>query len=86
LYFQAGDKYTDVVTATDRHVIRMSLKELTQRLDVGQFAQIHRGTIVNLNAIAHLERDVLGRALIHLKNHADVLVVSRAYLPRFKQM
>lgn len=86
LYFQAGDKYTDVVTATGRHVIRTSLRELTQRLDSEQFAQIHRSTIVNLRAIEKLERDVLGRTMIHLRNHPDVLVVSRAYLSRFKQM
>jgi DNA-binding LytR/AlgR family response regulator len=86
LYFQAGDKYTDVVTATGRHVIRTSLRELVDRLDAGQFAQIHRGTIVNLRAIEKIERNVLGRSMIHLRNHPDVLLVSRAYLPRFKQM
>jgi DNA-binding LytR/AlgR family response regulator len=86
LYFQAGDKYTDVVAPTERHVIRTPLKELTQRLDPEQFAQIHRSTIVNLHAIERIERDVLGRSLIHLKNHNDVLTVSRAYLTRFKQM
>ena len=86
LYFQAGDKYTEVVTGNERHVIRMSLKELGQRLDGEQFAQIHRGTIVNLKAVERLDRDVLGRSLIRLKNHSDVLNVSRAYLSRFKQM
>jgi DNA-binding LytR/AlgR family response regulator len=86
LYFQAGDKYTDVVTATGRHIIRTSLRELTQRLDSEEFAQIHRGTIVNLRAIEKLERNVLGRTLVHLKNHPDVLLVSRAYLTRFRQM
>lgn len=86
LYFQAGDKYTEVVTANERHVIRMSLKELGQRLDPEHFAQIHRGTIVNLRAIERLDRDMLGRSLIHLKSHADVLTVSRAYLGRFRQM
>jgi DNA-binding LytR/AlgR family response regulator len=86
LYFQAGNKYTDVVTATGRHVIRTSLRELVEQLDAGQFAQIHRGTIVNLRAIEKIERNVLGRSMIHLRNHPDVLLVSRAFLPRFKQM
>jgi DNA-binding LytR/AlgR family response regulator len=86
LYFQAGDKYTEVVTATQRHVVRMTLKELAQRLDEEQFAQIHRGTIVNLNAVERVERDMLGRALVRLKNHPDVLTVSRAYLARFRRM
>jgi DNA-binding LytR/AlgR family response regulator len=86
LYFQAGDKYTEVVTASERHVVRMSLKELGQRLDPDRFVQIHRSTLVNLKAIERLERDLLGRSLIHLKGHADVLTVSRAYLARFRQM
>lgn len=86
LYFQAGEKYTEVVTAEGRHVIRTSLKELVQKLDPTQFAQIHRGTIVNLNSIERLERDVLGRVTIHLKGHLDVLTVSRAYIARFRQM
>ena len=62
------------------------LRELAQRLDPAKFVQIHRGTIVNLHAVERLERDVLGRSLIHLKRHPDVLPVSRAYLSRFRQM
>ena len=68
LYFQAGEKYTEVVTAEGRRVIRTPLRELTQRLDPVQFVQIHRSTIVNLHSVERLERDVLGRSLIHLKN------------------
>ena len=86
LYFKAADKYTDVVTAAERHMIRSSLKELTQQLDPLQFVQIHRGIIVNLNAIERAERDVLGRTEIHLKNHKDVLAVSRAYAGQFRRM
>ncbi|MGH8217335.1 MAG: LytR/AlgR family response regulator transcription factor [Steroidobacteraceae bacterium] len=86
LYFQAGEKYTEVVTADGRHVIRTSLKELLQRLDPEQFGQIHRSTIVNLRSVDKLERDVLGRSVIYLKNHPDALPVSRAYLARFRQM
>lgn len=86
LYFQAGDKYTEVVTANERHVIRMALKELCARLDPDRFAQIHRSTIVNMQAIERLDRDMLGRSLIHLKGHTDVLPVSRAYQSRFRQM
>jgi DNA-binding LytR/AlgR family response regulator len=86
LYFQAGDKYTEVVTPSGRHVIRMSLKELRQRLNPEIFTQIHRSTIVNMRAIERLERDVLGRSLIHLKNHPDVIQVGRAYVGQFKRM
>jgi DNA-binding LytR/AlgR family response regulator len=86
LYFQAGQKYTDVVTADGRYPIRTPLKELLQRLDPAQFSQIHRSTIVNLRFVEKLERDVLGRSHIHLRNHPDVLPVGRAYVSRFRQM
>lgn len=86
LYFQSTDKYTEVVTATERHLIRTPLKELLLSLDPREFAQIHRATIVNVAAIEKLERDMLGRCRVHLKDHRDVLTVSRTFAARFKQM
>jgi DNA-binding LytR/AlgR family response regulator len=86
LYLRSTEKYTEVVTAHERHLIRMPLKELLQSLDPADFAQIHRGTVVNLAAIERLERDVLRRCLVHLKDHVDVLPVSRTFADRFKQM
>jgi DNA-binding LytR/AlgR family response regulator len=86
LYFRAGEKYTEVVTAEGRHVIRTSLKELGRRLDPDQFVQIHRSALVNLRFVERLQRDVLGRALVHLRNSPDVLPVGRAYISRFRQM
>ncbi|HXR91641.1 MAG TPA: LytTR family DNA-binding domain-containing protein [Steroidobacteraceae bacterium] len=86
LYFQSTGKYTEVVTAHEKHLIRTSLKDLLQTLDPQAFVQIHRGTIVNVAAIERIERDVLGRCLVHLKDHADVLPVSRTFAGVFKQM
>jgi len=86
LYFQSTGKYTEVVTAHEKHLIRTSLKDLLQSLDPQAFVQIHRGTIVNVAAIERVERDVLGRCLVHLKDHADVLPVSRTFAGVFKQM
>jgi DNA-binding LytR/AlgR family response regulator len=86
LYLRSTEKYTEVVTAHERHLIRTPLKELLQSLDPTDFAQIHRSIIVNLAAIERLERDVLGRCLVHLKDHVDVLPVSRTFADRFRQM
>ncbi|AOJ07094.1 LytR/AlgR family response regulator transcription factor [Burkholderia mayonis] len=86
LYFQALDKYTEVVTNGERHVIRTPLKELLPRLDPDRFAQVHRGVIVAYAAIDRIERDLLGRLRIHLRGHRDVLPVSRAYAGLFKHM
>ncbi|KVC93660.1 LytR/AlgR family response regulator transcription factor [Burkholderia ubonensis] len=86
LYFQALDKYTEVVTQTDRHVIRTPLKELRARIDPDHFAQVHRSVIVAYAAIDRIERDLLGRLRIHLHGRGDVLPVSRAYAARFRNM
>ncbi|MGH8258254.1 MAG: LytR/AlgR family response regulator transcription factor [Steroidobacteraceae bacterium] len=86
LYFQSTEKYTEVVTAHERHLVRTPLKALLPSLDPRQFVQIHRGTIVNLGAIERIERDVLGRCRVHLKDHANVLTVSRTFVERFRQM
>jgi DNA-binding LytR/AlgR family response regulator len=86
LYFQALDKYTEVVTASERHVIRTPLKELLQRLDPECFAQVHRAVIVAYAAIDRIERDLLGRLRIHVRGHSNVLPVSRAYVGLFKHM
>jgi len=47
-YLQADAKYTRVVTADRRSLIRLSLKELLDKLDPGDFWQIRRATIVNV--------------------------------------
>jgi DNA-binding LytR/AlgR family response regulator len=86
LYFRSGDKYTEAVTPTERHLVRTPLKELLEQLNQQHFAQIHRSVIVNLRAVDRVERDLFGRSRLYLRDHADVLSVSRSYLDRFKQM
>ena len=85
-YFQSGDKYTEAVTASERHLIRTPLKELLGQLNPNQFAQIHRGIVVNLRAVDRIERDLLGRSRVHLRDRPDTLPLSRSFVDRFKQM
>jgi len=86
LYFRSSDKYTEAVTASERHLVRTPLKELLEQLNPQQFAQIHRSIVVNMAAIERIERDVLGRSQIYLRQHADVLPLSRSFVDRFKTM
>lgn len=85
-YFRAADKYTEVVTAEKRYIIRTPLKELQQCLDPARFAQVHRSVIVALAVISHVEREVDGRQFIHLKNRLELLPVSRGSAAMFRQM
>jgi DNA-binding LytR/AlgR family response regulator len=85
-FFQAGDKYTSVVTADGEALIKKSIKELSRELDPGKFWQIHRGTIVNVSKIENVGRSLTGRGTLKLKKRPDSLTVSRQYLHLFKQM
>jgi DNA-binding LytR/AlgR family response regulator len=86
LYFQAEDKYTKVVTNDGDALIKKPIKELFDELDPDGFWQIHRGTIVNLRAIARVERDWRDQPVILLKNRPEKLSVSRTFASRFKSM
>ena len=86
LYFQAEDKYTKVVTEVAEALIKKPIKELYEELDVEAFWQIHRGTIVNLRAIAKVERDWRDQPVITLKSRPEKLTVSRTFAHRFKAM
>ena len=86
LYFKADHKYTLVVTPSAETPIRLSVKDLTDRLDPAVFWQIHRGTIVNANAIAGVTRDYRGHLLVKLKQRNETLAVSESYVHLFKGM
>jgi DNA-binding LytR/AlgR family response regulator len=86
VYFQAEDKYTKVVTHDAEALIKKPIKDLFDALDQNVFWQIHRATIVNLNAIARVERDWRDQPVITLKSRPEKLSVSRTFAHRFKMM
>jgi DNA-binding LytR/AlgR family response regulator len=86
VYFHAEDKYTKVVTLDGEALIRKTIKELFDELDPGSFWQVHRGTIVNLRAIARVDRDYRDQPLITLKARPEKLTVSRTFAHLFKAM
>jgi DNA-binding LytR/AlgR family response regulator len=85
-YFEADNKYTLVVTAAQESLIRRPIKELIDELDPQVFWQIHRGTVVNVNAIAGVTRDMGGHLRVKLKERKETLAVSEPYRHLFKQM
>ena len=61
------------------------VKELAPQLPEG-FQQVHRGTIVNLNAVAAAVRDEAGRVSLRLRQRNGTLAVSRVYADLFRAM
>jgi DNA-binding LytR/AlgR family response regulator len=86
VYFQADTKYTRVVLASGEALIRTPLKELLAELDPQKFWQVHRGTIVNLNAVSGVLREDSERQFVLLKNRQEKLPISRQFTYLFKQM
>lgn len=86
LFFISDEKYTRVQTAQVEALIRKPIKELVDELDPRRFWQIHRSTLVNVNAIAGIARDLRGRQVVAVKGRADKLEVSRSYAGLFKGM
>ena len=67
-------------------LIRKTIKELVEELDPSVFLQMHRATIVNLNAVESVARDVKGHVVLRLRGLAEVLPVSQPYAHLFRQM
>ena len=86
LFFRSDEKYTCVQTATFEALIRKPVRDLAEELDPALFWQIHRATLVNVNAIEGVTRDIRGRHLVMIKGRNDKLEVSRSFLHLFKQM
>ncbi|WP_213955410.1 MULTISPECIES: LytTR family DNA-binding domain-containing protein [unclassified Variovorax] len=85
-YFRADNKYIAVVTAESESLITTPLKELVERLDPEMFWQIHRGVIVNINAIKSVRRALAGHLDLRLKERPETLRVSAANAHLFKHM
>lgn len=86
IFFEADHKYVAVVTAEGESLIATPLRELLAGLDPSVFWQIHRGTIVNVNAIESVRRLPGGKLEVELKKIARKLAVSDRFAHLFRQM
>lgn len=86
LFFQSDDKYTRVQTATAELLIRKTLKELADELDPDEFWRIHRSTLVRVDAIVEVTKDMRGRQMVRLRGHKEELEISRNHTHLFQQM
>ena len=86
VYFQSDTKYTRVVLAGSEALIRTPLKDLVAELDPDRFWQVHRSTVVNVEAIAGVLREDAEKQFVLLRNRPEKLPVSRQFTHLFRQM
>ena len=84
--FEAADKYVNVVTEAGEALVRVSLRELSVRLEGVEFTQVHRSVLVNAERITGAERDEAGHYWLTLRGLARPLKVSRAFSHLFRPM
>ena len=56
------------------------------KLDPSVFVQIHRATLVNINAIAAIDRNLRGSLSVRLKQRPERLPVSATHAHVFRHM
>ena len=86
VYLEAADKYVRAVTATRDYWVRVSLRELLPQLDPERFWQVHRSTVVHIDAVARATRQENGTVLLALRQRPETLTVSRVHATRFKAL
>lgn len=90
-YLQSDSRYTLVAWRQDddshaEALVSLPLKDLLAQLDAGQFVQIHRATVVNLERVSHIVRGANETAEVHLKGRRETLRASRSFNHIFRQM
>ena len=86
VYFDAADKYVRVLTSNHEYLIRTPLRELLPQLDPQQFWQVHRATVVRVQAIEAVTRDEAGKSWLRVCGRPETLAVSRLYAHLFRAM
>ena len=59
LYIEALSTYSVLVTPTQKHIVYLTLKALSERLPFAHFVRVHRSYIVNLHRIEAVEDHML---------------------------
>ncbi len=68
LYFQAGDKYVELVTAQQRYLISQSLNSLAEELAGHCFLRIHRSVLVNERYVDEIGKRLQGGHYVQLND------------------
>jgi DNA-binding LytR/AlgR family response regulator len=84
-YLKADHKYVAVVTTDSEALLSTPLKELHARLDPEVFWQVHRGTVVNIQAVRSIHRGLGGRLSLSLRQRPEILAVGPGYAHLFRQ-
>lgn len=84
-YLQAGDKYVRMVFAAGEALLEQSLKQLEEQYP-NELLRIHRNTLVLAARIKAIHQTPDGKHLLELKQHHELLEISRRELAKLRQL
>lgn len=84
VYIEAAGNRVVVVTPSATFESRKKLYELKEQLINEPFAQINKGTIVNIDFVKSVQAEFSGNYSLRLKSGKEILTISRKYFKEFK--
>lgn len=86
MYIEALGNYVQIYTGPNKRLVTYgSIKNWAQRLPEKFFFQIHRSTIINLEALERVEKYTNDTGRAYLKNKPEALEISRNYFSLMKK-
>ena len=84
VYIEVADNRVKVVTTDDTYDSKKKLYELKEMLSTEPFAQINKGTLVNIDFVKSVSAEFSGNYTLRLKTGKEILTISRKYFKEFK--
>lgn len=84
VYIEAAANKVEVVTSSGVYDSKKKLYELKEALSGEPFAQINKGTLVNIDFVKSVQAEFSGNYSLRLKSGKEILTISRKYFKEFK--
>ena len=84
VYIEVADNKVKVFTEHDAFESKKKLYELKEMLSNEPFAQINKGTLVNIDFVKSVSAEFSGNYTLRLKTGKEILTISRKYFKEFK--
>lgn len=84
VYIEVADNKVKVFTVDESFDSKKKLYELKEMLYNEPFAQINKGTLVNIDFVKSVSAEFSGNYTLRLKNRKEILTISRKYFKEFK--
>ena len=85
VYVEVADNKVKVFTDEESFDSKKKLYELKEMLVSESFAQINKGTLVNIDFVKSVQAEFSGNYTLRLKNRKEILTISRKYFKEFKE-